>query len=85
MSLAAMAEAISSLAQNLDHRSCEDPFALVAMATDPAVVGAGTTASCPDSDPAPWSRQKPQPHSKKNTPTGPRPVWASKIANPVTR
>jgi hypothetical protein len=51
-SLAAAAEAISPLAQNLDHGSCEGPFAPIAMAADPAVAGAGTTASCPASDPA---------------------------------
>jgi hypothetical protein len=52
-SFATVAEAISPLAQNLDHGSCEDPFATFGTAT-----GAGTTASCPDPAPTPRSRQK---------------------------
>jgi hypothetical protein len=55
MSIAAAAEAISPLAQNLDHGSCEYPFAPIATATDTNSIDAGTTASCPASDPAPQS------------------------------
>jgi hypothetical protein len=51
-SFTAAAETILPPAQNLD------PFATVATATGPAVTATGTTASCPDSAPTPWSRQK---------------------------
>jgi hypothetical protein len=52
MSLVVATEVISPLAQNLDQGSCEDPFASVVAMTDAAATGAGTTASCPASDPA---------------------------------
>jgi hypothetical protein len=52
-SFAAAVEAISPSAQNLDHGSCEDPFAT---ATEPAATGAGTTTSCSDPAPTPRSR-----------------------------
>jgi hypothetical protein len=52
-SLAAAADEISPLAQNLDHGSCEVPFAPTAAAGEVAATGDGTIASCPASDPAP--------------------------------
>jgi hypothetical protein len=58
MSFATVAGVTSSLAQNLDHESCEDPFATLATVAGPATAGAGTTSSCPDSVPTSWSRQK---------------------------
>ena len=54
----AAAEAISLPAQNLDHGSSgapTSPFAMVVAAIGPADTSAGTTASCPNSAPTPWS------------------------------
>jgi hypothetical protein len=90
-SFAAAAEAISPPAQNLDHGSCEDPtppLATVATAVGPADTAAGTTTSCPDSTPTPWSSQKCRlcPTKRvRNSPVGASPEWASNIATPPTR
>jgi hypothetical protein len=86
-SFVAAAEAILPPVQNLDHGSSEDttsPFATVAAATRPADTATGTTASCPDSAPTPWSSQKSRPR-KKNSPAGASLVWASNIATLPTR
>jgi hypothetical protein len=65
-SFAAAAKAISPLAQNLDHGSYVDPFAPADATTGLAAAGAGTTAICPDSAAAPWSRQNPRLRKKTN-------------------
>jgi hypothetical protein len=65
--LAVAAEAISPPAQNLDHGSSGalvSPFAMVAATIGLADKAAGTTASCPDSAPTPWSSQKSRPRKK---------------------
>jgi hypothetical protein len=52
-SLAAAADEISPLAQNLDHGSCEVPFAPNTVAGEVAATGDGTIASYSASDPTP--------------------------------
>jgi hypothetical protein len=75
MPFAAAAEAISPLEQNLDHGSSgppTSPFATVVAATGTADTAAGTTASCPDSAPTPWSSRKRRPHKKLTSGSQPR-------------
>jgi hypothetical protein len=87
-SFAAAAEAISPSAQNLDHGSCEDPFATAGTLPGPTATGAGTTTSCPDPAPTSWPRQKRrlrEKNNRKNSPARPSPVWASNIGTPPTR
>jgi hypothetical protein len=52
-SLAVAADEILPLAQNLDHGSCEVPFAPTVATGEVAATGDWTIASCPASDPAP--------------------------------